>query len=101
MDDWSRRCPVTSVVPMSTTLLLTDAEPETRGLLERELPRDGFELVRSCVACDLVLAGDVDEVDRWIERAPVIVLGHEQADAVQAFRRGCDDYVTHPFEYQE
>jgi two-component system response regulator ResD len=86
---------------MSATLLLTDAEPETRGLLERELPRDGFQLVGSGAPCDLVLAGDVAEVDRWIERAPVIVLGHERAGAVQAFRRGCDDYVTHPFEYQE
>jgi two-component system response regulator ResD len=86
---------------MSATLLLADAEPETRGLLERELPRDGFQLVGSGASCDLVLACDVDDVDRWIERAPVIVLGHERAGAVQAFRRGCDDYVTHPFEYQE
>jgi two-component system response regulator ResD len=86
---------------MSATLLLTDAEPETRGLLERELPRDGFQLVGSGTPCDLVLAGDVAEVDRWIERAPVIVLGHERGGAVQAFRRGCDDYVTRPFEYQE
>jgi DNA-binding response OmpR family regulator len=86
---------------MSATLLLTEAEPETRGLLERELPRDGFELVGSDAPCDLVLAGDVDDVDRWIEQAPVIVLGHERAGAVQAFRRGCDDYVTRPFEYQE
>jgi DNA-binding response OmpR family regulator len=43
-------------------------------------------------------------VDRWVERAPVIVLGREQADAVErihAFRQGCDDYVIQPFEYQE
>lgn len=89
---------------MSTTLLLTDAEPETRGLLERQLPRDGFELVGSGAACDLVLAGDGEDLDRWVQRAPVIVLGHEQADSVdriRAFRRGCDDYVSRPFEYQE
>jgi len=58
-----------------------------------------------CTPCfDLVLAGDVAGVDRWVERAPVIVLGREQADAVDrihAFRRGCDDYVVQPFEYQE
>ena len=85
---------------MSATLLLTDAEPETRGLLERELPRDGFES-SARVRVRSGAGGDVAEVDRWIERAPVIVLGRERAGAVQAFRRGCDDYVTHPFEYQE
>ena len=40
---------------------------------------------------DLVLAGDVERLDRWVERAPVIVLGREQADAVDrihAFRSG-------------
>jgi DNA-binding response OmpR family regulator len=91
---------------MSTaaTLLLADAEPETRGFLERHLPHDGFELVGAQARFDLVLAGDLAGVDRWLERAPVIVLGREQADAVDrihAFRRGCDDYVVQPFEYQE
>lgn len=89
---------------MAAALLLTDAEPETRGFLERELPRDGFELATALGPFDLVLAGDVDGVDRWLARAPVIVLGREEADAVDcihAFRRGCDDYVTRPFEYQE
>ena len=104
MDDWSEGSSRSSVVGMSTTLLLTDAEPETRGLLERELPRDGFELVPAHGRFDLVLAGDVEGVDRWLPRAPVIVLGREEADTVDcihAFRRGCDDYVTRPFEYQE
>src|SRR3954468_7644900 len=89
---------------MAAALLLADAEPETRGLLERELPRDGFELVPAHGRFDLVLAGDVEGVDRWVDRAPVIVLGREEADRVaciHAFRRGCDDYVTPPFEYQE
>jgi DNA-binding response OmpR family regulator len=89
---------------MAAALLLTDAEPETRGLLERRLPRDGFELVPAHGRFDLVLAGDVDRVDRWVKRAPVIVLGHEAADSgdcVHALRRGCDDYVMRPFEYQE
>ena len=51
-----------------------------------------------------MLAGDVEGVDRWLLRAPVIVLGREEADSVDcihALRRGCDDYVTKPFEYQE
>jgi DNA-binding response OmpR family regulator len=89
---------------MSAALLLTDAEPETQGFLERHLPRDGFELVPAHGRFDLVLAGDVDGLDRWVERAPVIVLGREEADAVDrvhAFRRGCDDYVAPPFDYQE
>jgi DNA-binding response OmpR family regulator len=89
---------------MSAALLLTDAEPETRGFLERHLPRDGFELVPEHGRFDLVLAGDVDEFDCWVERAPVIVLGRAEADAVDrihAFRRGCDDYLARPFDYQE
>ncbi len=89
---------------MVAALLLTDAEPETRGFLERHLPRDGFELVPDHGQFDLVLAGDVERLDRWVERAPVIVLGREEADAVDrihAFRRGCDDYLPGPFDYQE
>jgi DNA-binding response OmpR family regulator len=89
---------------MAAALLVADAAPETLVFLERHLPNDGFELVPDHGPFDLVLAGDVDRVDRWLERAPVIVLGPEQADAVDrihAFRRGCDDYVETPFEYQE
>src|SRR5579884_4532511 len=88
----------------AAALLLADAEPETRGLLERRLPRDGFELVGAQGRPDLVLAGDGDAVERWVARAPVIVLGRERADVVDrvhAFRRGCDDYVARPFDYQE
>jgi DNA-binding response OmpR family regulator len=104
MDDWWPRGFRATVVLMPAALLLADAEPETRGFLERHLPRDGFELVPAHGRFDLVLAGDVEGVDRWLHRAPVIVLGPEQSDAVdciRAFRRGCDDYVTRPFEYQE
>jgi DNA-binding response OmpR family regulator len=88
----------------AAALLLADAEPKTRGFLERNLPRDGFEVVPAGAPFDLVLAGDVDGVDRWVERAPVIVLGRQEAGAVaciHALRRGCDDYVPLPFEYQE
>ncbi|MFL5954279.1 MAG: response regulator transcription factor [Gaiellaceae bacterium] len=89
---------------MAAALLLADAEPETRGFLERHLPHDGFELVPAHGRFDLVLAGDTERFERWVERAPVIVLGSERADTVdrvQAFRRGCDDFVGQPFEYQE
>jgi DNA-binding response OmpR family regulator len=89
---------------VAAALLLADPEPETRGFLERHLPKDGFELVSAHAPFDLVLAGDVDDVDRWAARAPVIVIGRAEADAVDrvhAFRRGCDDYVPRPFDYQE
>jgi DNA-binding response OmpR family regulator len=85
---------------MTAALVLAD----TGGFLERHLPEDGFELVPAHARFDVVLAGDVADVDRWAPRAPVIVLGPEESDAVDrvhAFRRGCDDYVPRPFDYQE
>jgi two-component system response regulator ResD len=85
---------------MSTALLLAAREPE----LERHLPEDGFRLVPPDGRFDLVLAGDVDDVDRFAQHAPVIVIGREEADAVDrvhAFRKGCDDYVPRPFDYAE
>ena len=51
-----------------------------------------------------MLAGDDAALERWRGEAPVIVLGHAEADAVdrvRAFRRGCDDYVARPFHYDE
>lgn len=104
MDDWARRPRPGSFVDVTAALLLADAEPETRGFLERHLPADGFELVSPSATFDLVLAGGVEALDRWARRAPVIVLGPEEADVVDrvhAFRRGCDDYVARPFDYQE
>jgi DNA-binding response OmpR family regulator len=89
---------------MTKAVLLAEPEPATRGFLERHLRRDGFEIAAAGAPFDLVLAGDVDAVDRWVERAPVIVIGREDADAVDcidALRRGCDDYVERPFSYQE
>lgn len=85
---------------MSAALLLAATEPE----LERHLPEDGFRLVPPSGRFDLVLAGDVEDVFRFAQQAPVIVIGREEADAVDrvhAFRKGCDDYVPRPFDYQE
>ena len=85
---------------MSAALLLAASEPE----LERHLPEDGFLLVPASGRFDLVLAGDIDDVDRFAQHAPVIVIGRAEADAVDrvhAFRKGCDDYVPRPFDYQE
>jgi two-component system response regulator ResD len=89
---------------MAAALLLADAEPETRLLLERQLVRDGFELASPTERFDLVLAVGVDAVERFAERAPVIVLGRAEAgavDRIHALRRGADDYLARPFDYQE
>jgi DNA-binding response OmpR family regulator len=85
---------------MNAALLLADDEP----FLARHLPEDGFRLVPAHGAYDLVLASDVEQVVRFTDRAPVILLGSVEADAidrVHAFRRGCDDYLARPFDYQE
>ncbi|MGN6797422.1 MAG: response regulator transcription factor [Gaiellaceae bacterium] len=85
---------------MSAALLLAASEPE----LERHLPEDGFRLVPPGGRFDLVLASDIDDVDRFSHQAPVIVIGRAEADAVDrvhAFRKGCDEYVPRPFDYQE
>jgi DNA-binding response OmpR family regulator len=90
---------------MSTSLLLADPEPTSRGYLERHLRHDGFEIVADPRRRpDLVIADDGVEIERWRGEAPVIVLGRSEADAidrVRAFRRGCDDYVARPFDYAE
>jgi DNA-binding response OmpR family regulator len=89
---------------MSTTVLLTEHEPATLGLLERQLRDDGFELALPGCPPDLVLAGTDAELERWRGQAPVIVLGPAEAEPdarVRAFRRGCDDYLTRPFHYEE
>ena len=89
---------------MAKAVLLAEPEPATRGFLERHLRRDGFEIAAAGGPFDLVLAGDVEAVDRWVEHAPVIVIGPEDGDridCIDALRRGCDDYVERPFSYQE
>src|SRR5437870_10224927 len=109
---------------MSTALLLAEPEPATRGFLERHLLDDGFEVVGADpdgealelaerARPDLVLTGALDVCRRlregepgrsWDRDVPVIVLGSAQADAVdrvRAFARGCDDYLTKPFHYEE
>jgi DNA-binding response OmpR family regulator len=114
---------------MSNALLLAEPEAETRGYLERHLVEDGFEVVGAAATSetldlaertnpDLVLLGigdgsgldlcsrlrDGEPGRSWNREVPVIVLGQEEADAVdrvRAFARGCDDYVPRPFAYDE
>jgi DNA-binding response OmpR family regulator len=93
---------------MSTALLLAETEPDTRGFLARHLADDGFEVLDDeepeGSRPDLVLLGDPGSLEDWTGDVPVIVLGREESDAVdrvRAFARGCDDYVTRPFLYDE
>jgi DNA-binding response OmpR family regulator len=89
---------------MTAAVLLAESEPATRVLLERELPRDGFRIAPAGGPFDLVVAGGLEAAGQWVERAPVIVLGQERAgafDCIDALRRGCDDYLVRPFEYEE
>jgi DNA-binding response OmpR family regulator len=88
---------------MSTALLLAEPEP----YLERHLKSDGFQVVDGAVRPDLVLLADSAALEECRERhgdVPVIVLGGPQSDAVdrvRALERGCDDFLVHPFAYEE
>src|SRR5215204_4771211 len=101
-----------------SAVLIAEPEPTVRGYLERHLADDGFEVLGAgdgdaAVAIaeqaqpDLVLLGDPTILDVCRERVgnvPVIVLGREDADAVdrvRAFARGCDDFLARPFLYDE
>ena len=109
---------------MSTALLLSDPEEETREYLVRQLLTDGFEVLNARFggealdlaerrSPDLVLLSELDLCARlragepgrsWNRQVPVIVLGSSQADAVdrvRAFQRGADDYVHRPIVYEE
>src|SRR5438094_6992264 len=92
---------------MSTALLLTPRELDTRVFLERHLKNDGFRVVGGHVRPDLVLLGDTDALDECRAahgNVPVIVLGEPESDTVDRVRaldRGCDDFLVRPFAYEE
>lgn len=110
---------------MAAALLVAEPEPTVGTFLERHLAEDGFDVVRTedpestldlveRLRPSLVLLGTELDVCRrlrqgepgrsWDRNVPVIVLGQPQADAidrVRAFDRGCDDYVSRPFHYDE
>jgi DNA-binding response OmpR family regulator len=108
---------------MNAALLLAEPERSTREFLERHLVDDGFrvlgaeaerealELIER-VRPSLVLSSpelcrrlrEGEPGRSWDRDVPVIVLGDSEADTVdrvRAFRRGCDDYVPRPFDYEE
>jgi DNA-binding response OmpR family regulator len=92
---------------MSTALLLTPPELDTRIFLERHLKNDGFRVVDGQVRPDLVLLGDTNALDECRAahgNVPVIVLGEPESDTVDRVRaldRGCDDFLVRPFAYEE
>ena len=109
---------------MTAALLLAEPEPTTRDYLERQLASDGFHVLQAAFGGealalvertrpDLVLCSELDLCARlregepgrtWNRDVPVIVLGPEEADAVdrvRAFQRGADDYVPRPVVYDE
>ena len=92
---------------MSTALLLAESPPETRGFLERHLRSDGFRVVDDEAHPDLVLLGDTTAIEECRARhgnVPVIVIGAPESDAVdrvRALERGCDDFLSRPFAYEE
>ena len=109
---------------MTAALLLAEPEPATRGYLERQLASDGFHVLQAAFGGealalvertrpDLVVCAELDLCARlrkgepgrtWNRDVPVIVLGPEEADAVdrvRAFQRGADDYVHRPIVYEE
>jgi DNA-binding response OmpR family regulator len=97
-----------------SAVLIAEPEADVRGFLVRHLADDGFDVLGADdgIAAlelaarsrpDLVLLGDASALDGFAD-VPVIVIGHEQADAVdrvRAFARGCDDFVARPFHYDE
>jgi DNA-binding response OmpR family regulator len=100
-----------------SAVLIAEPLPDERHFLERHLARDGFDVVGAHgeealrlaehARPDLVLLGDSSALDVCRERVgdvPVIVLGDENADAVdrvRAFAGGCDDFLARPFLYDE
>lgn len=113
MDICAARESRVSVIRMSA-VLIAEPEADVRGFLVRHLTDDGFDVLgagggpealelAALSRPDLVLLGDQSALDGF-SGLPVIVIGHERADAVdrvRAFARGCDDFVDRPFHYDE
>jgi DNA-binding response OmpR family regulator len=130
-DVWRDGVRAFSVVGVPSPLLIAEPESATRVFLSRHLAEDGFAVVEATEGQealalaeeqrpDLALVGDElpdlpgaelcrrlreGEPGRsWDRDVPVILLGQPEADAVdrvRAFARGCDDYVSRPFHYDE
>ena len=111
-------------------VLLVEREEPIRSFLEQQLTDDGFEVLateRARQALELVEQAQPDLVlldavlpdgsgfevcsrlregepgRAWNRDVPVIMVSSrtEPVDRVRGFARGCDDYVTKPFVYEE
>lgn len=111
-------------------VLVVEDEAPTRAFLEQQLSDDGFEVLaaeRAGEALALVEAAKPDLVlldatlpdcsgfevcsrlragepgRSWDRDVPVIMVSarSDPIDRVRGFARGCDDYVTKPFVYEE
>jgi DNA-binding response OmpR family regulator len=89
---------------VSTTVLLAAAGAAAEPQLEQGLRARGFEIALPGTRADVVIAGDGAQIERHRAEAPVILLGSagdSTDDRVQAYRRGCADYVPRPFSHDE
>jgi DNA-binding response OmpR family regulator len=116
---------------MASAVLLAAPEPDVRGFLEQRLARDGFEVVGAVAGCEaldlaeqadpalVLLASSLPDADpfdlcrriragepgrSWNREVPLIVLGDAGAGPLEramAFDKGCDDFVTAPYVFEE
>jgi DNA-binding response OmpR family regulator len=122
---------IATFAAMSAALLVAEPEPGARGFLERHLTEDGFDVVGTGAARELLALAERAHPDlvllnsalpdgsglelcrrlregepgrSWDRDVPVILLGDDGTDAldrVRAFARGADDFVPKPFVYDE
>src|SRR5678815_5952640 len=106
MDIWPGRPGGATVGRMSAARIVAEPETETRGFLERQLADDGFDVLGAShpgevfdlaerVRPDLVLVAELELCTRlrdgvpgrsWDRDVPVILLGREEANAVDRTR---------------
>jgi DNA-binding response OmpR family regulator len=113
-----------------STIVVVENEPATRSFLEQQLTDDGFDVLSAARAAEalalveraspaLVLLDAVlpdgsgfDLCSQlregapgraWDRDVPVIIVSAraEPVDRVRGFARGCDDYLSKPFVYDE
>jgi DNA-binding response OmpR family regulator len=90
------------------SLVLAEPEPSFRGLLERQLRSDGFDVIAYPSATswpratdpDVIVLGEPEALDQMRPpNCPVIVLG--RSDDVVRTLELADDYLVRPFAYEE